>query len=842
MKREDVEDFRALVEQIPAVSYVILDADPQLPHYVSPHFERVFGFPRERWLEDPWFWNNELVHPDDRERVQEASHESEASGVFHAEYRVTRADGSVRWIRDDAVRVEGTEGVRHWRGAAVDVTASKEVEQGLRASEEKYRELVERLPAVIYLDVHEPRSRTIYISPNVERVLGRNPDWFAEHPGEWPELVHEKDRARVLGAWRVARPALEPFSEEYRWLLPDGGSIWVRDTAVPILDDAGTKPLFWQGVIVDVTDRRLAEEAARRTEERYHALVEGIPAVIYETGPDDERRTLYVSRHVEEVLGYSREEWLEQPDIWMELLHPDDREIELAANDEHNETGEPWSREYRLIAADGRVVWVRDQATLLRDEAGAPRRWQGVMLDVTEQKQLEDELRRANDELEFRVLARTAELAEANEMMSLEIGERKYVESRLRQAEERYRLLVENLPAVVYLWEVEPGADGEPPRPYTSPQIEQVLGFTAAEWNEEPLWRGRVHPHDRERVFAAARRCEATGEPFAEEYRYLARDGGIVWVFDQARLIARDRRGQPKLFQGVFVDITERMAAEAKAADAEARYRLLSETGPVIAYLMLRSDDGGPHRITSMSPQVERLVGYSAREWIEDPTLFPRILHPDDEHRILAISRSIDETGEPWSCEYRLLTKDDRVVWVHDEGSVASRDERGRPSTFQGVLLDITERREAEERLRETEERYRALVEGIPAMPWTEVVDAEGRSQMTYFGPQVAEVLGYTPEELIGEVDHFRRLVHPDDLERALAAAATCDETGEPWDLVFRAIARDGRVVWLHSVGVVTAREAGRTVWQGVTLDVTSQFPPAPAIEPEAERAPGRRT
>ena len=83
-------------------------------------------------------------------------------------------------------------------------------------------------------------------------------------------------------------------------------------------------------------------------------------------GPDDERQTLYVSPHVEEVLGYTRDEWLDQPDIWIELLHADDREVVLAQHDRHNETGEPWDLEYRLIANDGRVVWVHDRAILIR--------------------------------------------------------------------------------------------------------------------------------------------------------------------------------------------------------------------------------------------------------------------------------------------------------------------------------------------------------------------------------------------------------------------------------------------------------------------------------------------
>ena len=106
------------------------------------------------------------------------------------------------------------------------------------------------------------------------------------------------------------------------------------------------------------------------SQRRYRALVEQVPAIVYEMGPDDERQTLFVSPHVEELLGYSQQEWLDQPDIWIELLHPEDREIELAAHDLHNQTGEPWGREYRLIASDGSVVWVSDKAVLVPDARG----------------------------------------------------------------------------------------------------------------------------------------------------------------------------------------------------------------------------------------------------------------------------------------------------------------------------------------------------------------------------------------------------------------------------------------------------------------------------------------
>ncbi len=135
----------------------------------------------------------------------------------------------------------------------------------------------------------------------------------------------------------------------------DGEEVWVRDSSVLVISDRGHR-LAWQGVIEDITTERRAEEEVRVSEARYRALVERVPAVVYEMGPDDERQTLFVSPHVEQVLGYTRGEWLDQPDIWIELLHADDREVVLAQHDRHSETGEPWDLEYRLIASDGRVV------------------------------------------------------------------------------------------------------------------------------------------------------------------------------------------------------------------------------------------------------------------------------------------------------------------------------------------------------------------------------------------------------------------------------------------------------------------------------------------------------
>ena len=559
-------------------------------------------------------------------------------------------------------------------------------------------------------------------------------------------------------------------------------------------------------------------------EARYRALVEDLPAVIYQVAPDDDRRTMYVSSHVETALGYSRAEWLEQPDIWMELLHPDDREPTLAAHDLHNVTGRPWSREYRLIANDGRVVWFRDVANLVRDDDGRPLHWLGLQLDITELKEVEHELRQARDGLERRVAARTAELEEANELMSLEIGERRRAEAELREAEQRYRTLAEQIPAVTYVWEVnqQPGSQS---LGYTSPRIEQLLGYTSEEW-QEPIdfWMSRLHPDDRSAVLTETMRSEMTGEPFSLEYRYLHRDGHIVWVADTAILITRDDRGRPHLFQGVMTDVTARKDAEATAAATELRYRDLTEQVPGVIYIAEVDPDAGGYRLRYASPQLTALFGYELEDWA-DTERWLATVHPEDRERVRAAEERVAEEGAA-EREYRILHRDGSVRWVFDRSHVLSRDPLGRPTEIQGLMMDMTEARRIDQDRREARRRYRSLVEAIPAMTYLEYAspDRPEESRFAYMSPQVEEILGFTPEETLADPLFFSNTLHPDDVERVMTESVRVQGTGEPFDEEFRQRTKDGRYRWIHDRAVLMRDDEGSPrFWHGVATDITDR-------------------
>ncbi|MGZ4151965.1 MAG: PAS domain-containing protein, partial [Actinomycetota bacterium] len=152
--------------------------------------------------------------------------------------------------------------------------------------------------------------------------------------------------------------------------------------------------------------------------------------------------------------------------------------------------------------------------------------------------------------------------------------------------------------------------------------------------------------------------------------------------------------------------------------------------------------------------------------------------------------------------------------------------------------VDITARKEAEAKVVVAERRLRTLVEQLPAIVYVELAsDSAGTAPFVYLSPQVEAILGYSAEELVTDTLHLGRLVHPEDRARLMAANEASDRTGQPFDVEYRAVAKDGRIVWLHSRAALVRDDAGRPLyWQGVALDVTRNHELADIVRDLEER------
>ena len=285
-----------------------------------------------------------------------------------------------------------------------------------------------------YVSVGFP-SDAVYASANritagnliglaIVAVLALQAAWF----GSYAFVV------RPLGALLGATRRLARGDLSARAGLPHGGS--ELDQLAQAFDDMAAALQRQQ------TEALQAEQSLRQSEERYRFLIERIPAITYIAAVDEMSTPLYVSPQVETILGISQADYRAKPDTWYSLVHPDDRERVLAEVRLCQATGEPFLSEYRVQAADGRTVWIRDEALLQRGPDGRPLYLHGVMYDITDIQQAREALHRAHDELEARVQERTADLAEANASLSAEMAERQRVTKERERHFERLGTLV----------------------------------------------------------------------------------------------------------------------------------------------------------------------------------------------------------------------------------------------------------------------------------------------------------------------------------------------------------------------------------------------------------------
>jgi diguanylate cyclase (GGDEF)-like protein/PAS domain S-box-containing protein len=264
------------------------------------------------------------------------------------------------------------------------------------------------------------------------------------------------------------------------------------------------------------------------------------------------------------------------------------------------------------------------------------------------------------------------------------------------RAEAMLRALIEQLPAVSYI--AQP-ISGNPI--YISPQLEQLFGSKVSDWMQGmDGWAAQIHPDDRDEVLRTYTAAVAAAVPYDGEYRLIDTGGQVRWVWDTAVTIV-DGDGTPQAVHGVIFEVTKRKLAEqalnssqTQLREAEARYRNLVERLPLAIYI-----DALDATATSIynSPKNAEITGYTHEQWVADPDLFARIVHPDDRERVMAALSEAHDAHTEFCCEYRIVRPDGSLRWLRDE-SVIVEDEAGVPLYRQGYLLDITDRRQAEER------------------------------------------------------------------------------------------------------------------------------------------------
>src|SRR5512133_497776 len=356
-------DWRGLIEQLPLAVYIDRLDEWSSNIYTSPQIEAILGYTTEEWAAEDHLLLK-VLHPDDRERVMAAHRRScETGEPFRMEYRMISRDGRVVWFLDQATVVPGQPGRPGFHhGFLLDITERKRLEEALA---ERTEELGRQKRG------YAPREA---LGRKIDDLVAGTAELGAEAAAVTRDALH---KGRVQAITRRTHK--------------DGSLIDVELLASPVLLHG--EPVGTYAIYHDLRE-------IKRAEERYRALVEGLPLVTYVDEPNERAASIYVSPQIEALLGYAPDEWLADPELFVKRLHPDDRERVLAEHARAFAAGEPsWSSDYRLLARDGRTVWLHDEALIVRDEHGAPLYVQGFQVDVSERKAAEEALLRSEAEV-----------------------------------------------------------------------------------------------------------------------------------------------------------------------------------------------------------------------------------------------------------------------------------------------------------------------------------------------------------------------------------------------------------------------------------------------------------
>jgi PAS domain S-box-containing protein len=270
----------------------------------------------------------------------------------------------------------------------------RQSEEALRSSEQKFRLIFEQAGAGMITTKAD--GSFLQVTPNICTLLGYTEGELLSKK-KITDLIHPSDLADVITAFNEARTGRKAVHEmEYRFVRRDNTPAWCQVTTVWQFDKNGA-PRYCVGMVQDISERKSAEKALGKSQKRYQALVHSIDGIVWEADPRT-FRFLFVSKQAERILGFPVERWLSQPRFWRNQIHPEDLEGVLNALSAAMEQNRGHELAYRMVASDGRTVWIRDTVSLgVEHRRGVKLR--GLMVDITEKKEAEEALRHSEEQL-----------------------------------------------------------------------------------------------------------------------------------------------------------------------------------------------------------------------------------------------------------------------------------------------------------------------------------------------------------------------------------------------------------------------------------------------------------
>ncbi|WMJ74129.1 PAS domain S-box protein [Cytophagaceae bacterium ABcell3] len=607
------------------------------------------------------------------------------------------------------------------------------------------------------------KSETFYADKRFASLIGLSPKKaFVGIPiTEAWNTIHPLDIDRVGKSIAKAISMRKKFSEEYRLQQNDGKVRWVMERGKCFYDSEGNPETF-SGVTVDITERKLAEQALLASEQKLRRISDSNLLGIYHWNVKGEvfeanDAFLDIVRYSHNDLKHGKINW--RNFIAEKYLNKVDNTIQELKN-----TGVLNTSSWEFVRKDGSKADVLLGGAFYEDSSEQGIAW------------------------------------------VLDISERKKTEIALKKSENQYRAIAESMPQIV--WTTKP--DGY--HDYYNKRWYDFVGKPFEETSGDQ-WNEQFHPDDQERAWRKWQHSLKTGEPYEIEYRLRAKDGKYRWFLGQALPFRDEHTGKIIRWFGTCTDIHDhKLSKEALAQSEEQFSSIFNQSFVGIAQTDLEGN------FVLVNDRYSEITGYPKEVLYQES--IKSITNPDDLEHNLALLKNMKEKGTPFKVEKRYIRPDGSLVWVQVNVSTV-KDPDGKIIAVVVVCQDITEHKQAEEALRESEERFRTLADQSPMIVY--LVEPDEIATMSYFNKAWLDYTGQTFKQAIGHA--WSNIVHPDDLQFIYKEYSTAFQEKRSYQLPEVRLKRyDGTYRWHHFKGNPRYLPNGKFMgYIGVGIDIHEQ-------------------
>ncbi len=753
--RQSEASFRGMIEQA-SVGIAFRTVDQGDTLLVNQKYCDILGYSQDELMQLNF---RDITHPEDLE-LAEAEGERILRGEsnsFTIEKRYLKKDGSTVWgdLTVSLVR-DGEGNPQNTIAILADITSRKRAEQALQENELLLRAIIDQ--ASVGISYNSLEGVSLLANRKICDILGYSATELATlnyRDYTYPEDLGKGDQ-RMHQLFIGEIPA---FVIEKRYVHKLGHVVWASLNVSLVRDEAG-EPRYTVVITQDISDRKRMEVELEESQIRLRATFEQASVgIAYEKFGN---KALLCNQKYCEILGYSQEELLTID--YRQRTHPED----LTIDEEYTRqliAGEidTFDIEKRYIRKDKSVVWTNLSLSLVRDENGEPDYAIVVVQDISDRKHIEQELKESQARLQLTFEQAAVGIAQGELNGGQILFNQKYCD---------------------------------------------IVGYTPEEL-EHINYLEMTHPDDRHLDIDATNQL-LSGEisTFTIEKRYLHKQGHPVWVSLTVSLV-RDEQGEPMYNIAVVQDINDRKKFEQQVKESEERFRAIASATPIPVFI----SELPSGRIVYINEAIEPMLGMKIEELLGNTTE-SFYLNPSDRAHVL---QKLQEQGYIHNYELQIRNKSGQGIWVITSSRILSFE--GKPAVL-SVLYDITERKWAEEAIRQAEEKYRSIFENA----------TDGIYQTSLSGdlfnanPALAEMFGYDlAPELIYDFTEEESRIYLDN-NRRREFLDLMQRQGTVLKFESQVQRRDGTIIWVsENAHTVYDQQGQPQFYEGMMVDITDR-------------------